>query len=57
MKLLNKYSKRIPKTWDELLYTSKYILDKEKEYNDKLKGYNGFFVGKYNNFLFLIVIL
>jgi len=44
MKLLNKYSKRIPKTWDELLYTSKYILDKEKEYNDKLKGYNGFFV-------------
>jgi len=44
MKLLNKYSKRIPKTWDELLYTSKYILDKEKENNDKLKGYNGFFV-------------
>jgi len=45
MELLYKYSKRIPKTWDKLLYTAKYIL--EKENNDKLKGYNGFFVGKY----------
>jgi len=46
MDLLYKYSKRIPKTWDELLYTAKYIL--EKENNDKLGGYNGLFKMKWD---------
>ena len=28
-KLLNKYNKRIPKTWDELIETGRYIYDEE----------------------------
>jgi len=39
--LLTKYNKTVPKTWDELLDTSKYIL--ERENNTDLVAYNGFF--------------
>jgi len=39
--LLNKYNKTIPKTWDELIKTSKYILEKEND--PDLVGYNGVF--------------
>eukprot|EP00833_Pecoramyces_ruminatium_P001843 jgi/Orpsp1_1/1175875/evm.model.c7180000055549.1 len=43
VKLLKNYGKDIPKTWDELLTTGKYIYDKEqKKGNTKLVGYNGF---------------
>ncbi|KAG4089319.1 periplasmic binding protein-like II [Neocallimastix lanati (nom. inval.)] len=42
VKLLQKYNKVIPKTWDELLETGKYILNKERENNNtNLIGYNG----------------
>ncbi|ORX78623.1 alpha/beta-hydrolase [Anaeromyces robustus] len=41
--LLNKYNKEIPKTWDELITTSKEILEKERALNNtELIGYNGF---------------
>ncbi|ORX64985.1 periplasmic binding protein-like II [Anaeromyces robustus] len=42
---LKKHNKGIPKTWDELIDTAKYILKEEKEkYNNTdLYGYNGFF--------------
>ncbi|ORX42272.1 periplasmic binding protein-like II [Anaeromyces robustus] len=39
--LLEKYNKTIPTTWDELIETSKYIL--EQENNPDLIGYNGLF--------------
>jgi len=39
-KLLKKYNKPIPKTWNELIDTCKYILDKEKD-DSELICYNG----------------
>jgi len=51
--MLNKYKKRIPKTWDELIDTSIYIL--ERENNTNLMAYNGLFNGlfkKKKNFFF-----
>jgi len=42
--LLNKYKKRIPRTWKELIDTSKYIIEKEKQLNNtQLIAYNGLF--------------
>jgi len=47
MDLLNKYEKEIPKTWDELINTGKFILENErKNGNEDLIGYNGLFAGK-----------
>jgi len=44
---LNKYNKPIPKTWDELHETAKYILEQERLLNNtELIGYNGFFSSK-----------
>jgi len=41
-KLLTTYNKRVPKTWDELIETSKYILQEEKKKNNTdLVAYNG----------------
>jgi len=46
-KLLNKYGKEIPETWDELIETGSYILKNEiKNGNYDLIGYNGLFPGK-----------
>jgi len=42
--LLNKYNKSIPKTWDELIETCKYIMAKEND--PELICYNGLFDGK-----------
>ncbi|ORY20943.1 periplasmic binding protein-like II [Neocallimastix californiae] len=43
-KYLNKYNKSVPKTWNELLETAKYIYDKEKELNNtEFIAYNGLF--------------
>jgi len=43
---LKKHKKRIPKTWDELIETSKYILREEKKLNNtQLLAYNGLFNG------------
>ena len=41
--LLPKYDKPIPKTWDELIETCKYIM--ERENNPELICYNGLFDG------------
>ncbi|ORX83189.1 periplasmic binding protein-like II [Anaeromyces robustus] len=51
--LLKKYNRRIPKTWEELMETSKYIMDEEKNLNNtELMTYNGLFsdddLGTYN---------
>jgi len=44
MPLLNKYNKKPPKTWDELMETAKFILDKERESgNTNIFAYNGLF--------------
>jgi len=43
--LLSKYNKPIPQTWDELIETCKYIMEKEKDDNE-LICYNGLFDGK-----------
>jgi len=43
---LKKYGKESPKTWDELIETSEYIMKEEKEkYNNNILGYNGLFPG------------
>ncbi|KAG4102030.1 periplasmic binding protein-like II [Neocallimastix lanati (nom. inval.)] len=45
MKYLNKYNKKIPKTWNELLETGKYILKQENKLNNtNILIYNGGFV-------------
>jgi len=42
--LLEKYNKNVPKTWDELLDTAKFILSEEKKHNiTDIVGYNGLF--------------
>jgi len=49
-KLLDRYGKRAPKTWDELIETSLEIKEKEKKLgNIYLSEYNGLFSGKKNN--------
>jgi len=42
--LLDKYNKPVPKTWDELIDTCKFIMDKEKN-DSELICYNGLFDG------------
>ncbi|ORX80271.1 periplasmic binding protein-like II [Anaeromyces robustus] len=44
--LLNEYNVKVPTTWDELLNSTKYILDEEKKKNEttNLVGYDGFFL-------------
>ena len=46
MMLLNKYNRSIPKTWNELIDTCKYIMEREKDDTDLL-CYNGLFDGKF----------
>jgi len=41
--LLSKYQRNVPKTWDELLSTSKYIYEEEKKLNNTIMAYNGLF--------------
>jgi len=46
--LLRKYNKTVPETWDDLLDTATYIIEKEKELgNEDLVGYLGYFPGNY----------
>jgi len=46
-KLLDRYEKRVPKTWNELIETSLEIKEKEKKLgNIYLSEYNGLFSGK-----------
>ncbi|KAL6630151.1 hypothetical protein U3516DRAFT_822234 [Neocallimastix sp. 'constans'] len=39
--LLNKYQKEVPKTWDELIETAKFIINEESKINNTIIGYNG----------------
>ncbi|ORX81335.1 periplasmic binding protein-like II, partial [Anaeromyces robustus] len=44
-RLLNKYNKTVPRTWDDMIETGKYILDEEKKQNNTdLMGYSGGFI-------------
>jgi len=44
LSLLGKYNREIPKTWDQLRETGKYILNEElKNNNTELMIYNGLF--------------
>ena len=48
MELLNKYHKEVPKTWDELIETGKYIYNEElKDGNEDLLIYSGSLNSKY----------
>jgi len=49
--ILDKYNKTVPKTWDELIDTCEYIMEKEKN-DTELICYNGFFDGIYFFFFF-----
>ena len=44
--LLSKYNMNSPKTWEELLITSKFIYDEEKKLNNTIVRYIGSFNGK-----------
>ena len=56
VELLSKYKKEVPKTWDELLEISKYIMKEELKLNNKtdIISYNGLFCGKYLNKILII---
>ncbi|OUM63573.1 hypothetical protein PIROE2DRAFT_9855, partial [Piromyces sp. E2] len=42
--LLDKYNKTVPETWEELIETSKYIIEQEKANNNKnIIAYNGLY--------------
>jgi len=49
---LNKYQKEVPKTWDELIETAKFIINEESKINNTIIGYNGMCPG-----ICLIIIL
>jgi len=52
IKLLDRYEKRAPKTWDELIDTSLEIKEKEEKLgNLYLTEFNGLFSGKKQNFI------
>ena len=56
---LSKYNRDVPKTWDELLSTSKYIFEEEKKLNNTIIPYNGLLNGKiiiYYLFFFIYFI-
>lgn len=46
---LERYNKEVPKTWDELFETGKYILEQERQKNNNLVGYNGYFTNEDNS--------
>eukprot|EP00833_Pecoramyces_ruminatium_P011174 jgi/Orpsp1_1/1185206/evm.model.c7180000092786.1 len=50
--LLNKYNKTVPKTWNELIETSKYITEREND--SELIAYNGLFDESEQGFCSLI---
>ncbi|KAG4091624.1 hypothetical protein H8356DRAFT_1313100 [Neocallimastix lanati (nom. inval.)] len=55
-KLLEKHKRNIPKTWDELLETGKYIRDNEED-TDGMFLYNGLFPVLYNNLYYYFIVL
>jgi len=57
VKYLTKYNKDVPKTWDELLSTSKYIYDEEKKLNNTIMRYNGLLNDYSGNYLFMNLLI
>ncbi|KAL6608374.1 hypothetical protein U3516DRAFT_829296 [Neocallimastix sp. 'constans'] len=58
--LLNKYNQKVPKTWNELYDTGKYIMEKENNNNNNninLIIYNGFFPDEENGFCSLYELI
>jgi len=54
--LLEKYNKTVPETWDELIDTANFIIQKEKENgNEDIIGYNGLFNSKNFKLYYLII--
>jgi len=54
---LNKYNKKIPKTWDELIEISKFISEKETELNNtQFITFNGLFCVKFISFLYFSLL-
>jgi len=46
-KYLERYNQKIPKTWDQLIDTSMYILEQERNSgNEELRGYAPLFPSK-----------
>jgi len=43
---LEKYNKKIPSTWDDLLQTGQDIIEQEQKNNNEINlyGYNGLFI-------------
>jgi len=41
----------IPKTWDEMIITAKYIMQQEQLENNYIYGYNGYFPSNYKYIL------
>jgi len=56
--LLEKYGKKPPTTWNELLETSKFIYSEEKKINEdlELKLFNGLFNGSFRQYSYYINI-
>ena len=50
---LQKYNRPIPKTWDQLIETTEYILDEEKKKGNELNGYAALFPSSKYNFFYL----
>ena len=51
IRLLDKYNMTIPKTWDEMIITAKYIMQQEQLENNYIYGYNGYFPSNYKYIL------
>jgi len=54
-RLLSKYNKKIPKTWDELMATSEYIYNEEKKLNNTIIRYQSSMNGKNYNLIFTYI--
>jgi len=52
--LLEKYNKDVPKTWDELMSTGRYIVEEEKKLNNTVIIYNGLINSKIILFYFIL---
>jgi len=55
--LLNKYNRKVPETWDQLLETAKYIKEEEKKLNNtEIIGYNGLFSGLKFKYIYIYLL-
>jgi len=55
---LQKYNITIPKTWNELINITEYVLEEEHKLNNyNIIGYNGLFPGNFINMKTLLLLL